>query len=65
MKTAKLFKIGKSCAVKLPNGFRFEGNEVFIKRVGSSVILTAKNNFWDVLEESLECFTPDFMAERK
>jgi antitoxin VapB len=31
-KTAKLFQNGKSQAVRLPVGFRFEGDEVFIRR---------------------------------
>lgn len=30
--TAKLFQNGKSQAVRLPLGFRFEGDEVFIRR---------------------------------
>jgi antitoxin VapB len=30
--TAKLFQNGKSQAVRLPVGFRFEGDEVFIRR---------------------------------
>ena len=31
-KTAKLFKNGRSQAVRLPKEFRFEGTEVFIRR---------------------------------
>jgi antitoxin VapB len=32
LKTAKLFKNGRSQAVRLPKEFRFEGNEVAIRR---------------------------------
>jgi antitoxin VapB len=32
VKTAKLFKIGRSQAVRLPKEFRFEGAEVAIRR---------------------------------
>jgi antitoxin VapB len=39
MKTAKLFKNGKSQAIQLPKEFCFVGNRVFIKRVGEAVIL--------------------------
>ena len=42
MKTAKLFKNGESQAVRLPKEFRFAGEEVFIKRVGSAVVLFSK-----------------------
>ena len=36
---AKLFKNGRSQAVRLPKGFRFEGDEVLIHREGRRVIL--------------------------
>ena len=39
MKTAKLFQNGQSQAVRLPKEFRFEGEEVFIKKSGSAVVL--------------------------
>jgi antitoxin VapB len=64
MKTAKLFNNGKSQAVRLPKECRFEGDEVLIKKVGSSVVLLPKKNSWNALVESLEHFTPEFMAER-
>ncbi|MEJ0043491.1 MAG: type II toxin-antitoxin system VapB family antitoxin [Rhizomicrobium sp.] len=38
-KTAKLFKNGRSQAVRLPAEFRMPGKEVRIKRVGKSVVL--------------------------
>ena len=37
--TAKLFKHGRSQAVRLPKAFRFEGVEVRITQVGDRVIL--------------------------
>ena len=37
--TAKLFKSGRSQAVRLPKEFRFEGNEVRIRRHGLGVLL--------------------------
>ena len=39
MKTAKLFKNGRSQAVRLPKEFQFSGNEVRIRRIGHSVVL--------------------------
>jgi antitoxin VapB len=65
MKTAKLFKNGQSQAVRLPKEFRFEGEEVYIKKIGSSVVLLPEKNSWDALLGSLERFTPEFMAERE
>jgi antitoxin VapB len=37
--TAKLFRNGRSQAVRLPREFRFEGNEVRIRRVPEGVLL--------------------------
>jgi len=64
MKTAKLFKNGESQAVRLPKEFRFPGKEVFIKRIGSAVVLLPKANSWATLMESLAKFPADFMETR-
>jgi hypothetical protein len=37
--TAKLFKNGRSQAVRLPKEFRFEGDEVSVRREGDAVVL--------------------------
>jgi virulence-associated protein VagC len=37
--TAKLFRNGRSQAVRLPKEFRFEGEEVSIRREGENVVL--------------------------
>lgn len=39
MATAKLFRNGRSQAVRLPKEFRFKGEEVNIRRSGEKVIL--------------------------
>jgi antitoxin VapB len=36
---ARLFPYGRSQAVRLPRGFRFEGDRVRIRRVGHGVLL--------------------------
>ena len=40
METAKIFKTGRSQAVRLPKRFRFSGSEVAIRREGDNVILS-------------------------
>lgn len=64
MKTAKLFQNGQSQAVRLPKEFRFEGDEVIIKRSGNAVVLIPANHSWDTLANSLDKFSADFMDER-
>lgn len=64
VKTAKLFQNGQSQAVRLPKEFRFEGDEVIIKRSGNAVVLIPANHSWDVLADSLVKFSADFMDNR-
>ena len=50
---AKLFKNGRSQAVRLPKQFRFEGSEVKVSKEGKKVILeplekdTWPDGFWE------------------
>lgn len=65
MKTAKLFLNGQSQAVRLPKEFRLKGSEVYIKKMGSAVILIPKEHPWESLLNSLEHFSKDFVITRK
>lgn len=58
MDTAKIFNNGRSQAVRLPKSYRFDDDEVLIKRVGKAVVLLPRAHTWDVLWESLEEFDP-------
>jgi antitoxin VapB len=48
-RTAKLFRNGRSQAVRLPAEFRFEGKEVFIRQDPKTgdVILSRRPNSWE------------------
>jgi antitoxin VapB len=65
LKTAKLFQNGRSQGVRLPREFRFEGDHVFVKRMGKGVLLLPAQRTWDSLEHSLDEFSEDFLTERK
>ena len=65
MDTAKLFMTGRSQAVRLPKEYRFEGDEVLIKRVGDAVVLLPRARGWDSLIASLDLFEPGFRLERE
>ncbi|MDR3478813.1 MAG: type II toxin-antitoxin system VapB family antitoxin [Gammaproteobacteria bacterium] len=64
MKIAKLFKNGQSQAVRLPKEFRFEGEEVYIKKMGKVIILMPIKNPWGPLFNSINKFSDDFMDSR-
>jgi antitoxin VapB len=65
MKIAKLFKNGNSQAVRLPKEFRFEGTQVYIKKMGEAVVLFPYEDSWQTLFESLDQFSDDFMESRE
>jgi antitoxin VapB len=67
--TAKLFRNGRSQAVRLPKEFRFEGDLVKIRRIGESVVLEpvvpkGPSDEWDWLHElrKLGPLDADFIA---
>ena len=64
MDIAKVFKNGRSQAVRLPKKYRFDDSEVFINKIGDAVVLIPKNNNWQSLKDSLQMFSDDFLEER-
>lgn len=63
MQTARLFPNGQSQAVRLPKDFRFEGEWVYIQRVGNAVVLLPQHAPWETLFTSLDLFSDDFGLE--
>lgn len=62
---AKLFQHGRSQAVRLPKEFRFEGTEVYVRRVGADVVLSSQPKAaMQNLLEALDEFEPGFAMER-
>jgi len=64
MKTGKIFQNGQSQAVRLPKEFRVKDDELFIKKIGSALVLIPKSGSWDSLVNSLNKFSDDFMTGR-
>lgn len=70
METAKLFMNGRSQAVRLPQEYRFKGNEVYIRRDEKTgdVILSEKVKSWDeffALVDAAKNEAKDFLRERE
>ena len=63
MNTAKIFQNGRSQAVRLPKEFRFDGDEVFVHKVGNAVVLLPVQHSWDTFFQSLDKFSEDFMQD--
>lgn len=62
--TAKVFTTGRSQAVRLPKEFRFEGNEVYVRKDGENVVLSPRPSSWDDFFASDLRPTDDFMKQR-
>ncbi len=63
-KRAKIFMNGRSQAVRLPKEFRFESEEVFVRKAGDSVILSEAYPGWDAFFDEPTAFDEDFLSER-
>ncbi len=65
MDTAKLFMNGSSQAVRLPRKYRFDGDEVVVKRLGNAIVLLPKDDPWQVLFDAIGDFSGDLTIERE
>jgi len=68
MNTAKLFMNGRSQAVRLPVNFRFDCEEVYIRKDPETgdVVISKKPGSWDTFFELMEAINvpDDFMLDR-
>jgi len=62
MEIAKVFWTGRSQAVRLPKEFRFEGDEVRIRRHGNAVILEPIAHDWAWLADVQGPLDDNFVA---
>ena len=63
MDTAKLFKNGRSQAVRLPRAYAMPGDEVYVRKINGIVMLIPKNEDpWKPFVESLDKFSDDFTS---
>ena len=57
MDTAKIFENGRSQAVRLPQKYRFNADEVVIQRLGDAVLLVPKESLWNTFMDGVNSFT--------
>ncbi|SPE38499.1 conserved hypothetical protein [Candidatus Sulfopaludibacter sp. SbA3] len=65
-RTAKLFRNGRSQAVRLPSEFRFEGSEVFIRQdpATGDVILSRRPESWESFFALAKGVPEEFLSDR-
>ena len=64
MKTAKLFRNGRSQAVRLPKEYRLPGKDAYVRKLDQIILLLPKKDPWSSLVKSLARFSEDFMEKR-
>ena len=62
---AKIFMNGRSQAVRLPKEFRFECDEVFIRKQGNEVVISPTSPSWDDFFEQPSVFDDKFLKDRE
>jgi len=60
-KTARLFWTDRSQAIRLPKEFRFEGDSVFVRKEGNTVVIEPNNGWPEGYFESLGDVSDDFV----
>ena len=63
MNTTKVFEDGGSQAVRLPDKFRFDAEEVMVQKLGDAVLLAPKSSAWSIVLDGLEEFPSDIFDE--
>ena len=65
--TAKVFQNGRSQAIRIPKAFRVEAEEVYIDKVGDTLVIKPKRtDKWDRFFEALgEVDTEGFLTDRE
>jgi antitoxin VapB len=54
---AKVFKNGRSQAIRLPKEYRVDCEEVYIEKVGHSLVIIPKEKSkWDIMRNAVEDF---------
>ena len=61
MRTAKVFRNGRSQAIRLPKDFRVNGDEVYLKKTPEGFLVIERDP-WEIFYEGVGRLSDDFMA---
>lgn len=63
MLSTRVFNSGNSQAIRLPKEYQVQDKELFVQKIGNTIVLFPKENPWETFERSLTEFSDDFMSE--
>ena len=61
MKSAKVFRNGRSQAIRLPKEFRVDGSEVYLKKTSEGFLVISRDP-WEIFLEGVAELPSDFIA---
>lgn len=61
--TTKVFMNGRSQAVRIPVEYRFEEDELYVNKIGDTLMLTPRSALVNTLRSGIALISDDFMAE--
>jgi antitoxin VapB len=62
MQTAKVFKNGRSQAIRLPKEFRVEADEVYLKRTPEGFLVMTRDP-WEIFFEGVQELSDNFLVK--
>jgi antitoxin VapB len=63
MLTAKIFKNGNSQAIRIPKEYQIDGEELYINKIGNTIVLFPKNDPWKLFKKGLADFSDDYLTD--
>jgi antitoxin VapB len=60
MFTTKVFRSGNSQAIRIPKEYQIDGEELYINKIGNTIVIFPKNDPWDLFKKSLTDFSDDY-----
>ncbi|MCR4584402.1 MAG: type II toxin-antitoxin system VapB family antitoxin [Lachnospiraceae bacterium] len=61
--TTKVFMNGRSQAVRIPLEFRFEEEEVYVNKIGDTLMLTPVKSLAETMRKGIELIPDDFFED--
>jgi antitoxin VapB len=59
----KTFKSGNSQAIRIPKEYKIDEKELFINKIGNTIVIFPKDDPWELFKKSLADFSKDYFAD--
>jgi antitoxin VapB len=63
MLTTKVFRSGNSQAIRIPKEYQINGDELYINKIGNTIVIFPKDDTWGLFKKSLTDFSDDYFID--